>query len=304
MHNADHGPSPGNPPNDCETDPQISPLFFFPDAGDYIKVENVIYCIHQGILRAKSVVFNELFETGGEGVSDGKMFQKPIFLPQVTSKEFDNLLTYIYNRWTPPPYKPQDLVDVLRLSALWEIENGTHWAIYHIETLPKGAISAAHRLCLSRQYQIHQWIGPAFRELVKIPLTYLSAEDEAMIGWRTYQVLAKLREALEVERKRAAFAPPPIQTPSFMCNDHTKCVQAWKEEWWKKVGKKMLHPDWTKAMSFRDASAEMLKLELTDMLPDCRKKVKASIEGSGGFQIEDDMINLVIEKLVEENKQL
>lgn len=63
------------------------------------KVENVIYCIHQGILQAKLVVFNELFETGGEGASDGKMLQKPIFLPQVTSKEFDNLLTFIYNKY-------------------------------------------------------------------------------------------------------------------------------------------------------------------------------------------------------------
>jgi hypothetical protein len=125
-----------------------------------------------------------------------------------------------------------------------------------------------------------------------------------MIGWRTYRVLAKLHDALEVERKRAAFAPPPILNPALMCNDHAKCVVVWKEEWWKKVGKKMLHPDWTKAMSFPDASTEMLKLELTDMHPDCRKKVKASIQDSGGFRIEEDMINLVIEKLVEENKQL
>jgi hypothetical protein len=63
-----------------------------------IKVQNTLYKVHGGLLRQKSPTFKAMFSmpTGEIATAEGLTAERPIFLEQITSEEFSDLLYWIY----------------------------------------------------------------------------------------------------------------------------------------------------------------------------------------------------------------
>jgi hypothetical protein len=63
-----------------------------------MKVESTLYRVHRGLLIQKSPIFRDMFAlpSAGNQQPEGTHQGNPIFLEQVTSEEFDDLLQWIY----------------------------------------------------------------------------------------------------------------------------------------------------------------------------------------------------------------
>ncbi|KAH7919742.1 hypothetical protein BV22DRAFT_998470, partial [Leucogyrophana mollusca] len=157
------------------------------------------YNIHRSMMIQKSKVFADMFTLPTENIKDvqGTHEENPIVLHgDITSVMFDDLLDWIYKiDWHPmitPSYPERFLVNILKLSTMWDIQSENH---------------------------------------------------ERMIGFKTYIILAKAKEFVEHERKLIASIPPPMAfVQPLECQQHNDCRAAWRELWWKKVAKAMLHP--------------------------------------------------------------
>jgi hypothetical protein len=106
-----------------------------------------------------------------------------------------------FSDWQPPSESETFLVNILKLCSLWEIHVGRKFAITFLEKLD---LHPARRLELSRMFHIHEWVDAAVKHLLEIPLQKLTAESADQIGFKTYIMLCKTKEALEHERKLTA----------------------------------------------------------------------------------------------------
>ncbi|KAJ6481609.1 hypothetical protein DFH09DRAFT_1213599 [Mycena vulgaris] len=51
-------------------------------------------------------------------------------------------------------------------------------------------------------------------------------------------------ERLEIEMRRTGNVEPALATdPDWKCQTHAMCAAVWKQLWWDKIGRKLLHPD-------------------------------------------------------------
>ncbi|KAL0564034.1 hypothetical protein V5O48_018022 [Marasmius crinis-equi] len=179
------------------------------------QVENHLYKVHRSIVRRESVVFESMFsipppEAGQEGQSDST----PIVLEGTTSREFEALLDYFYRgprfdrepESSPAPTSSdqaqtsrsegpavlQDYVDLLSIASRFECTNARRHAIKGIDALQPSAID---RVAFADQFDVPQWLLPAYVDLCKRnePLK----EAEAMrIGFQKTCLIAKAREII------------------------------------------------------------------------------------------------------------
>ena len=104
------------------------------------------------------------------------------------------------------------------------------------------------------------------------------------MGFRVYVILAKAKEAMERERKLTSAYPPPM-TESWECEKHDKCRTVWKEIWWKKVARQLLHP--TKPLLFHETVGYISGIEHSGMTPSCKTMMLEKVTTSG---FKDEMI--------------
>jgi len=114
---------------------------------------------------------------------------------------------YVDSGWNPPPLPERLLTNILRLSNHWEITEGQEYAILF---LGQQVLHPAHRLEVSRMYEIEVWVKPAFEALVRMELRHVSMEDVNRIGFTMYVILAKAHKAIDNRRKLIAAVPPAM----------------------------------------------------------------------------------------------
>lgn len=187
---------------------------------------------------------------------------------------------------------------------MWEIHVGRKFAITYLEKLN---LHPARRLELSRMFQIHDWVEAAVKSLLETPFRKLDTECVNQIGFNTYVMLCKTKEALEYERKLTAHHSPPMAfVEPYGCRSHKKCEKSWREIWWKRVGKKLLHPDnplrYSKGMEFMgsmDWGAEISSC--------CKEEMIESIRTGWVFSSQspsDGIIQKAVDAVVTFNKSL
>ena len=137
----------------------------------------------------------------------------------VSGRLSDDDMTYLRD-WQPPASDETFLVNILKLSSLWDINVGRQYAISYLDAL---TLHPARRLELSRMFHVHKWVEPAVRALLQMTFKSLSAENATQIGFHMYIMLCKTKEALEYERKLAAHCVPPMNfDQSYRCILHEK----------------------------------------------------------------------------------
>lgn len=68
-----------------------------------MQVENTAYNLHRSFLEMKSPVWKDMFTMPlAKGSSEGVTLDNPIVLPQITTAEFDELLSFLYHQYVLP----------------------------------------------------------------------------------------------------------------------------------------------------------------------------------------------------------
>lgn len=133
-------------------------------------------------------------------------------------------------------------VNLLTAGCLWDIEEAKTYAK---QVLVSMHLAPARMLDLARRFAIHEWVGPAVKELVPQCGCFTSAEAD-LIGSVTLNIMFCAYRALQDERLRISHTPPTLATAVELsygqCNDHRGCHKVLRESWWTVVGKKVLHP--------------------------------------------------------------
>lgn len=194
------------------------------------------------------------------------------------------------------------LTAVLRLSTMWEISTGRTWAIQHLSPTalrPPELLPAADRIKLSRDFCVPQWVEPAFRELYTADLLRFKDADTEKVGLKVFTTLVKVREAVARHRSRLAHYPPAVICGSSCSTDsrigHERCVQAWQEAWWKKIGRLLLHP--TSPCLLSDALTSIERMEVKGMHGSCLRSTVQSVKASDRFGYEEQAIRQAIDSI-------
>ncbi|KAF8063979.1 hypothetical protein FPV67DRAFT_1420405, partial [Lyophyllum atratum] len=150
-----------------------------------------------------------------------------------------------------------------------------------------------------------QWTPPPHPERVLLNLLKLSQRwiidagtaYAARLGFRVYVILAKAKEAMEVERRKVAAVPPSVPAfPSWnvKCESHARCRSTWKDVWMKKIAKEILHP--TQALQFEvGVLVELIeRTEFPGMSTGCKEEMVGIIRDVGLYN------TLVIDKAAED----
>ncbi|EPQ55755.1 hypothetical protein GLOTRDRAFT_93318 [Gloeophyllum trabeum ATCC 11539] len=181
---------------------------------------------------------------------EGKSDDHPMVLPEgVSEPEMDSLLDYMfkaayqeYLRRHDDGVKQEDLIAILKLSTMWEIQDGREYAIRRLPELIRG--NAPLQFYLARTYDIVDWVEPAFRELLNTPIQTITKEMAHEIGPEAFYVLTHTSAQISEHRLLLAFFPSdPVINP--VCPTPALCASSWTKQWWHGLAKHLLHPDST-----------------------------------------------------------
>ncbi|KAI5997631.1 hypothetical protein F5J12DRAFT_889432 [Pisolithus orientalis] len=147
-------------------------------------VEDSLFRISREPLEAESTVFRDMF-----------------LLPRgISKKEFESLLRALMYR-KHGTNRGLDLdcdqwISVLKLSTMWEFVGLRNAAIQHLD-IPSELVDPIDKVVLALQYNIREWLLPAFLALAKRP-TPISIEEGRRIGFENALKLASVREKLRL----------------------------------------------------------------------------------------------------------
>ncbi|KAJ6470975.1 hypothetical protein C8R45DRAFT_937130 [Mycena sanguinolenta] len=160
------------------------------------------------------------------------------------------------------------LGSVLKISTFFEIEDGIAHAIQVFE-LQGHRFDAALQFELARHYRVDQWIDPAFRKLMELPLKDLDLLLMDRIGPAGYVWLVKAKAESEQHRWQSTFnAPPIVNDPG--CENRAIRAITWNVEWGRTIPKVVHHPDVHTSLPKLLFSLE--KTGITDVCDACRKQ--------------------------------
>ncbi|KAJ7434921.1 hypothetical protein B0H11DRAFT_2289560 [Mycena galericulata] len=285
---------------------QRHPKFYFQDGSAvfqlwYMGRPGVLYKLHHSFLGSRSAFFDTLFSLPrGPDVdpavrSEGQSDANPIVLPtDLNQYDFDHLLCYIYTGPSTHPKTDDFLVSVLKLSTFFQMEDGIAHAVQEL-TFKGENFHPALQFELARRYRVDHWIEPAFRRLIKLPITELSMIHMDQIGRAGYFWLVQTQAKIEKHRKEFTFNTPRIITGPE-CNRPGTCEYTFTCEWNGNVPKLIHHPD------FPISCVELLDLlketEIDDLCEPCRKLTVSWIWGTGNVTREETFVDEAVAALM------
>lgn len=165
----------------------------------------------------------------------------------------------------------------MRLSTLWVLHVGRNFAF---EALPKHLdFTPFLQLQLAREFQIKEWVEPAFRNLINQPLETISPRQATQMGDVPYYVLSQTKQLIDSHLRNIAFTPPPVE--SFICSTLGRCEQAWNTAWWGGFAKHILHPD--NPLSGPDAMWVLNDAQIPGMCEHCLRNAVDSVWEANPF---------------------
>ncbi|EPQ50095.1 hypothetical protein GLOTRDRAFT_112765 [Gloeophyllum trabeum ATCC 11539] len=288
--------------------------YYFRDGSVILRSEDTLYCLYGEMLRRKSDLFHTMLpdhpvqgdlvgimdETGRARPRDGSCDDYPIPLSTFhTAGEFNELLSFIFDEWTPVPRTLESLVAILKTASFYLIQNAREYAIDQLSTYK--SFPAPLRFHLARRYRVLAWISPAVRQLFALPYRDMSDEDMELIGLGPLSGLMRARERIETHRKSVA-AGPPAPRHDVACKDQEACTRAWNHAWWGTfnkpgVAKALLHP--TKPVPGYDLIEKLEDFNAVGMHPDCRRWTLSWLcipPASRRFSLEETIIDNFIDQ--------
>ncbi|KAJ7185056.1 hypothetical protein C8R46DRAFT_882396 [Mycena filopes] len=289
---------PGSPPRVIR-----HPEFYFPDGTAIFSLRpQKCYNVHPSVMAFRSTFFASKFSlprgatASADVLSEGRSDANPIKLPATIGQtDFDHMLTYLYKGPPDHPKTNAFLISVLFLSTFYGIEDGITSAATEFERRPETVFHPALKFQLARCYRVDQWIDPAFRKLVEIPIQEISMEHMEQIGPYGFFHLVQTKEKLLTVRREMAFHIPPAvnyvhcETPGF-------CGYAWAQEWRGNVPRIIHHPD--EPASCVDLLSALQSTTIDKLSTSCRDLSVTWLWGKGWSKREEETVDEAIAQLI------
>ncbi|KAI9459228.1 hypothetical protein BJY52DRAFT_388929 [Lactarius psammicola] len=142
--------------------------FYFEDPHVVLRVENQIYKVHRYFLVRESEFFRDLFSLpqGGSARVEGVDDEHPIYIPDTTTAEFENLLRFLYFGMHDD-YGPTvtDWILMLSISTRLIFPKVRERAIKEL-TSRLDDIDPFDLIGLAVKYDVQQWLKPTYRRIV------------------------------------------------------------------------------------------------------------------------------------------
>ncbi|EIM87210.1 uncharacterized protein STEHIDRAFT_120909 [Stereum hirsutum FP-91666 SS1] len=188
---------------DRNVTPARHSVFYFKDELSIFQVENTLYKVHRYFLQKGSPMFRTMFSYArrmGNRVGEGTKDSKPIILDGTTRKEFECLLSYLYDGVQDDfQMPPESWLSLLAISSRFKFSSIETRALSELFSLspplpPVLRISLANKHAESLPTeQREKYIHKAVKELVLHPQT-LKPDEIDKIGSEVTAVVARARE--------------------------------------------------------------------------------------------------------------
>lgn len=133
------------------------------------------------------------------------------------------------------------LISVMKLSTFFDIADGVEFATQKFARRGN-SMHPATQFELARCFGIDVWIEQAFRRLMDLSLTALTAAQVAQIGHSGYFYLTQTKAKIQALRTKIALHVPPIVNGPD-CETPGTCLFMWKREWEERVRLLIHHPE-------------------------------------------------------------
>ncbi|KAJ6552954.1 hypothetical protein B0H19DRAFT_1155323 [Mycena capillaripes] len=298
-------PNPARDDEENGLDDRHHPDFYFQDGSAIFKLSNdgsgVLYNLHPAFLGQRSTFFNTMFslprgpDAPKEILTEGKTDDNPIELPRCISRfDFDNLLIYLYMGPSAYPDSEDFLVSIMKLSALFEIADGTTYTKAEFNRRGR-LIHPALLFELGRCFRIDPWIEQAFRRLMDLPLVSLDFFQVSQIGPAGYFYLTQTQAKIQALRTKIAFHVPPLVN-SVDCITPDACVSSWNREWQERVRQLIHHPE--QPISCLDLLDQLRNVHIDGLCDGCQDLTVRWIWGKCLLTQEDRFIDEAVEELM------
>lgn len=299
------------------------------------KVGEVLYRLHSGVLRSRLDVFNglDILEHAQQPQSDvpitqsdasapreGSDDQHPISPPQVTSVEWEHLLTLMYKKFVaslaqvsctyagsfislgPPPYPLEFLVSVLKLASQWGMHESKEWAFDQLQSwVDDGEIDPVLQFRLGVQYNRQGWVRDALRNLVAGSLDAFTPYLADLLGFQGYQVFTRLTERSMHQCFEKMVGGLTLDVPhSVSCQQHSECTLAWRSAWSQRITQ-LLSGNWVGNWTRAHNAIRFPRPSTMDIK--CYKLAVTSISDTI-YPVLSDMNRKTLDDLVEEMNQI
>ncbi|PCH36776.1 hypothetical protein WOLCODRAFT_83062, partial [Wolfiporia cocos MD-104 SS10] len=170
-----------------------------------------LYRVHRHILEMNSEFFRGMFSCGpGDEGEEGKTDDTAVFLPDVTPRELDNLLSALYDGMHEGGRGLDDWKALLSISSRFVFDKIRERAIDAVRThVPP--LDPVERICLAAKHDIPEWLSPAYTELCMRDDPLSDAESDKL-GSITAACLARAREQISRTLKRQPMPWRPAST--------------------------------------------------------------------------------------------
>jgi hypothetical protein len=168
-----------------------------------------------------------------------------------------------------------------------------YWALAELPRLL--TFSPALKLEVARRYRVDHWVEPAFRELMNIPLQNFDISDVHRIGLSYYAILVNTKAKIDDHRRSIAFRTPDVISGLF-CTTKAACAISWASEWWRGIGKQLLHPE--AALTGRQVLAGLDNVRLPRMCSDCQEQSIEWVKTTGAFVKEEKFVDDGLKEII------
>ncbi|CAE6476336.1 unnamed protein product [Rhizoctonia solani] len=179
------------------------PKFFFDNTLVVIQIEDVRFNVHRYQL-LKSETFADMFtvaeQSGGDVPAEGSSTDNPIKMEGVSAHDFECLLTVLYASFfstRQPEPEASLIIPAFRLANMWNFSDLRE----HLVPLAERVLGDTAKIAFAREFNIDQWIAPAYARLCqrKEPL---DSEEAKTIGLEGVLFISRIREGRYTKNPR------------------------------------------------------------------------------------------------------
>lgn len=194
---------------------------------------------------------------------------------------------------------------MLKLSTFYIVDSGRQYSLFYLSDHPD--MGPALQLHLATKYQIEDWVGIAFRNLMSKSILDLNRVDEELLGHEAFRTLVRTKAVVSLHRSKLAFGPAKA-VHSTDCIDNSDCGKVWNEAWWGELDRPgiltaLLHPTMQIAGSVIDEGLGGMKVDW-GMSTSCRLLTIGSFQGTpekpGRLRMEEEIVTKAIAGLIKQ----
>jgi len=175
------------------------PEYYFEDGTVVLFVDECLFKVHRYYLMRESEVFSDMFALPSDQMSDssieGQTDDSPIVIPEVSRKELESFLSFIYfGMHDDQQLSLDDWVSLLSFATRFVCEKIRRRAIRQIDN-SDAQLDPVEKVVLAVKHTIPQWLLPAYQELCERQDS-LTLEEGMKLGMPTVIKLMRAREML------------------------------------------------------------------------------------------------------------